>query len=344
MQTTVMSYIYVIILCFIYSSSAIAQQLTDVEHFVMFSIEYGKSDNELSVNIPNEFAGEDQEPRFPSGPCDFIVDNEENIYFSDCGNWKVKKFNKHGQLLFSSKFFDGIETGGHLWGNDMRLFLSSNNLYIKVGTRSNTLVKIDLEKGDILGAQIGTNNIFDSTHYGRIACSSMPGCYYSEEMPATPYFDKYGKEHIFTSNNNIIQITVNYYGVYLTKYIINAQAILSRNNNINISYRGFYIDEEGRYYLWGLIDKKTPIFIDELGMAEYSNDIIVYYLDSKGKILNEMVFIGGSPFGGPGGVLHNPINFASNGDVYTIVFELDKLNVVKYTWEHNKNKNENVSE
>jgi hypothetical protein len=313
----------------------------------MFSLKYGTSDNNIRVHIPNKLNRANTEPDLPSGPCDMWVDEYENVYITDCGNWQIKKFNNKGELIFLSKKFDGIELGHSLWGNSMSTYLVCNALFMIVGVSNNTIVKIDINNGNLLAMDrvIVNNKIYNDTHLGRIVSSCLPGFANNKYFRATPFYDQFGYEYYRYWREEELTITVKRYGDIVAEYILNASDILrSSKDSSSARILDIFVDNNGQYYIWGLVDREYPIMVDDLGYAQYDMDVIVQNIKSDGKIIDEIRFPGGCPFIGPGACLRSPIRFAPNGDFYTIEFERDNLNVVKYTWEHNKNKDENVSE
>ncbi|HOY64363.1 MAG TPA: hypothetical protein PK745_14420, partial [bacterium] len=317
------------------------------ERHVMFSINYGKAyeeeaDNEIYALIPKE---PKQEGISSYGPGDFWVDELENVYFSTAD--KIKKFDKEGHLIFTTRNFGKIS--GNYSQNQNMIFVTCGAIYADF---LYWIVQMDIDTGEIVTSEkTGYNerSKYNDTHLGRVVSSSIPDFQYNNDMMKRPPFvDKYGYryeyERVYTGGKELVIKKYHHvkdydkteYRIDLEKHLATIHERYYPNQIPNI-----FIDGEGRFYMWAELDIEEPKRLDEYGHLEYKSDLIVQHFDGAGNVVDELIFLGSGPF--DLGNLRTPIRFAPNGDFYTIYFHLDKLDVVKYTWEHNKNKEDNVS-
>jgi hypothetical protein len=330
--------------CFIFFAALLMQNFCMTSAFcnespvrgIMFSVNYGRAENEIAVSIPKI---PPQEGILSSGPQDFWVDNLENVYFT-AGD-RIKKFDKEGRLIFMTRRFQDI-------GNDfyyMRMiFVTCGAIYADF---LYWIVKIDIDTGEIITSEKTHDykSLYNNTHLGRVVSSSISDFQYNDDtIKRPPFIDKYGYRYeydiVYTKGKELV---INKYHHVKNYDKIEYRIDLEKHLATSYDIKSAYIDQEGRFYIWGLLDKEKRARLDKYGYLEYKYDIIVQHFDKTGNVIDEVIFIGAYPFDGANNLRHI-IRFAPNGDFYTIYFHLDKLDVVKYTWEHNKNNNENVSE
>jgi len=306
----------------------------------MFSINYGEADNEMRVWIPKE---PPQDGLTSYGPKDFWVDESENVYFSTAG--RIKKFDKEGHLIFSTREFRAIS--GNYSQNQGMIFVTCGAIYADF---LHWIVQMDIDTGEIVTSERTSDykGKYNNTHLGRIVSSSIPDFPYNDDMmKRPPFIDKYGYRYEYDTESGSKELVIKKYhhvkDYDKTEYRIDLdEETAEKSTKIrNHSRFTIYIDDEGRFYTWDLLKKEQPTRLDKYGHLEYSFDIIVQHFDGTGNVIDEVIYLGHVPF--TIGNLRNPVRFAPKGDFYTIYFHLDKLDVVKYTWEHNKIKEDNDS-
>jgi hypothetical protein len=311
------------------------------ERHVMFSINYGEENNEISVEIPQIPR---QEGIRSSGPGDFWVDESENVYFSADG--RIKKYDREGRFKFATREFRYISSE-YSQNQDM-IFVTCGAIYANFLYR---IVKIDIDTGEIVTSEKTDDykGKYNNTHLGRVVSSSIPDFQYNDDnMKRPPFIDKYGYRYEYYTESGGKELVIKKYhhvkNYDKTEYRIDLEKHLATSNERYYPNQipNIYIDQEGRFYMWAMLKIETPVSLDMYGYLKYKTDLIVQHFDGAGNVIDELIFLGSGPFDLSN--LRTPVRFAPNGDFYTVYFHLDKLDVVKYTWEHNKNKDENASE
>ncbi|MFH1898521.1 MAG: hypothetical protein ABH886_09875 [Candidatus Desantisbacteria bacterium] len=329
----------------IHGKEGICQELKNQEMRyipqVLFTLSYGTGSNQIGVIGDGNVEGE------PGQGCgEFAVDSQENIYFTDELNGKIKKFSRDGKLILTINEMGDIR--GDKEGN---LFVSSGDYTTKFNSKGEIMYTV---KYSTFGQKEQERN------QARALAPQIPQIAEIQGVFKSPLIDTKGREYkaTYTMSSSLekaeeIKIetyssakestgSFTLFSTQIKETQQKAPVIGTLSVKVNIpDYKDLkyglcvdYVDGDGNIYANGDIEREKPLVLWEgysLGCKRilYINyDRIVYKYDSQGNFITQIRFPDTPTYcsGGHGYVV------TPAGNIYCLQFHKDGIDVVKYEW------------
>lgn len=321
---------------------------------ILFTLNYGSADNQIGL-MPAIEGAEGEIGDGPSG--DFRVDSEENIYIGDFVNRKIKAFNKNGKYLFSIPW--GMSGA---FGDEGFRIDKERNIYV---AKSASINRAIIEKYDAQGRFLHTID-FDpyrdtrDTQKIKALRASSPQIAEIPEFTNPPLVDSKGKEYnvhykMDPAWERAEEIRVEVQGTSgaigsFTLFSTQTTEISQKKvgtpsvkipdyKDLKYGLNVRFVDKGGNIYASGLARREKLV----LKSGFYINsDRIVYKYDSQGNFITQVRFL----------KFPNVITIADgagyivdpSGNIYTLQFHADRMDVVKYEWKPVSKKGDNIEE